>query len=108
MAFLGRVFGDRLPGSKRVAFYFWFLSSKILNKLQYTLAGNVVVKFFDVADQHFEVIDVPGLGNCFYEMIRLGLAFNKKFHNVQRIKDTIFNRMSTLWDAKESWVLRLF
>jgi len=90
--------------------YIWSVSAKIRNAETYRIAGNPGTKItsFCVADQKLEVLNVPGAGNCFYEMFRVGLAFQNKFETVRTIKSKIFAWMKIQWDSKTDWFLTMY
>ena len=53
---------------------------------------------FSVQNIDNQILNVPGLGNCFYDVVRLGLQFHGYNLSTANVKDQILEKIQTLWD----------
>ncbi len=51
----------------------------------------------------FEVLDVSSAGDCFYEAVRVGMAYNNVFIKAYEIKSAILDRMATISKKNSVW-----
>ncbi len=64
--------------------------------------------FFSFRHQKYQIIDVEALGNCFYEMLRVGLPYHNMLFDISAIESKIFTCMQSEWDSENEWFLRMY
>jgi len=58
-----------------------------------------LLRTFKINNLRFQILNVPGFGNCFYEMVRLGLYFYDKIFSEAEVRTKFFDKMREMWAA---------
>ena len=52
-----------------------------------------MAKFFNIDDEKYEILNVSGLGNCFFDAMQIAFALHNEFYNRTEIRSRIALKM---------------
>ena len=89
--------------------YSWSISRLQRNKLAHIVNGNTAAtRYITISANRYEIINVPALGECFYEAIQVAFAFRNKFVSAADVKKDTLREMSRRDEQQSEWFLQLY